>query len=653
MGDHPPHKKRRNRVPISCFSCRSLKTKCDGVRPVCSTCAHNGRECVFTQRGISGGNMVTVSQDYVRGLEKRLELLERSNTASALPPAAATPAPPRPAPERSILSGPSSSAVMVDANVSIGGLSFTQLILNSLHGHDNVKAQSIMTDREARARPSLLAGDDLYTLPENTAEVLDRFFTVRNILAPVFHAPSARPALEAAIRCSPAERHHHQSALALLNMILALCTSHFLIDEANPQTARKHYDIAMALLHPTLLRDWRLEHVQALVLGARYLQGTSCGDECWNVLGLAIRIAYGLRLHQDPPETDPPPLRETKRRVWYSAYTLDMLLSMIYERPSATRSDFTVCPPEDLDDDCIQEDRLLRPTPRRPSFMAFFLQVIKLYRIVENTLACLEKNPQDPREIAELIMALDEDYQRWQRERPAHLVLNYGNAQEPPWILALRGNMVRILIHRLSLGVTLHHLAQPQQIEDSMVSHILQHSQATCVAAAMDTVDIVALRHEQTRHTMGLDWFNIYYLFNAVLVLVSHVVDPAHSEDRPALAKVEQALHMIKAMSSNHSFARRASLFLQQLVGYMNQFLGSRKPREDNAPRAHIPSAQESSTLPPTMPGAPVFPDLQALCGFTQNLTDNLETQLEDFDTRGLSGSLWTFQDQGSYTGFS
>ena len=53
-----------------------------------------------------------------------------------------------------------------------------------------------------------------------------------------------------------------------------------------------------------------------------------------------------------------------------------------------------------------------------------------------------------------------------------------------------------------------------------MVSHILQQSQAACVAAAMDTVDIVALRHEQTRHTMGLDWFNIYYCKSAPLTLL-------------------------------------------------------------------------------------------------------------------------------------
>lgn len=180
-------------------------------------------------------------------------------------------------------------------------------------------------------------------------------------------------AVKYALRCSAEEKYQHRSSFILLNMILALCTSHWLLDvDENAPTARKHYDIAMTLLQPNMLRDWTLEHVQALLLGARYLQGTTYGDECWNVLDLAIRIAHGLRLHQEPPQSDAPPLRETKRRVWYSAYMLDMHWSMVYERPPATKSsEFSVCMPEDLDDVCIQADRVLYPTPRQPSFLSF------------------------------------------------------------------------------------------------------------------------------------------------------------------------------------------------------------------------------------------------------------------------------------------
>lgn len=412
--------------------------------------------------------------------------------------------------------------MLVDADVSIGGVTFTQAILNSLHGHNSLKAQSIVARGDPHTRQSFLTPQDLFSLPDNTLETLDRYFAFRNILTPLFHEPTARSMFNAALHCSAEEKHLHRSAFILLNMILALCTSHWLLDiDENTSTARKHYDIAMTLLQPAMVRDWALEHVQALLLGARYLQSTTCSDECWNILGLAIRIAHGLRLHQEPPQSDSPPLRETKRRVFYSAYILDMHWSMVYERPPATRSsEFSICIPEDLDDACIQPDRVLYPTPRQPSFLSFCIQNIKLYRIVEKALARLSECRLERRATAEFVMSLDEDYQTWLRERPAHLILNPQEPKEPMWILALRGNMVCILVHRQSLKVSLHEKDEPGPIQESTVEHILRSSQNICVNAAMDSIDIVALRHEQTKGTMGLDWFNVYYCKLAPPILI-------------------------------------------------------------------------------------------------------------------------------------
>lgn len=299
--------------------------------------------------------------------------------------------------------GKSPSSVVADANVSLCGVTFTQLILNALHGHENVKAQSRSTDNDVREKQAHLTEEDLYSLPFNAAELLDQFFSLRHTLSPVFHVPTVRPLFDMALRCRPEERHQHKSTFILLNMIFALCTSHWLIVSedtvANHRAARRYYDIAMMLIQPNLLRDWSLGHVQALLIGVRYLQGSSCAAECWNILGLAIRIAYGLRLHRDPPDTDPPPLRETKRRVWFAAYTLDGLLSMIYERPSSIRSaECSILLPEDLDDACIRSDGLLYPMPRRPSAMIFSIEVIKLYRIMETLMTQLTGNIDNGRE---------------------------------------------------------------------------------------------------------------------------------------------------------------------------------------------------------------------------------------------------------------
>jgi hypothetical protein len=61
----------RKRVSQACNACRGKKLKCNGVRPACSTCVVQERECVYgtltKKRGLPEG--------YVRGLERLLALL--------------------------------------------------------------------------------------------------------------------------------------------------------------------------------------------------------------------------------------------------------------------------------------------------------------------------------------------------------------------------------------------------------------------------------------------------------------------------------------------------------------------------------------------------------------------------------------------------
>ncbi|KAH8594435.1 fungal-specific transcription factor domain-containing protein [Bisporella sp. PMI_857] len=61
----------RKRVSQACDQCRKKKLKCDGLRPICSTCVSLGRQCFYgdavKKRGLPEG--------YVRGLEKLLGLL--------------------------------------------------------------------------------------------------------------------------------------------------------------------------------------------------------------------------------------------------------------------------------------------------------------------------------------------------------------------------------------------------------------------------------------------------------------------------------------------------------------------------------------------------------------------------------------------------
>jgi salicylate hydroxylase len=282
--------------------------------------------------------------------------------------------------------------------------------------------------------------------------------------------------------------------------------------------ARSFYDTAMSLIQPTLLEDWNIEKVQTLLLGARYLQSSNSPDECWNVLGLAIRIAYGLELHRPPNVKLDYIAKETRKRVWSACFGLDKLLSMIYGRPAATStSTFTTPLPEDLDDDCIQLSRILYPTPRRPSIMSFSIQVAKLYRVLESTSRLYGRGKVTWDTLASTVFSLDEEFEEWNRALPEHLkVHDDGDKQhnEQALILALRANMVRILIHRQSLALTLRFLSGSggeKRGSEGLKNNMFQYSRNICVQTAMNTITLVGLRHEKTTDAVGPSWFNLYY----------------------------------------------------------------------------------------------------------------------------------------------
>lgn len=399
------------------------------------------------------------------------------------------------------------------------GESFTQLILNAMN-HPSVKLDSQSFSSPQDSSVEMRSSDDLFSPPPNARKLLQVYFDFHHELTPIFHVPSIMAQFEQVLGNRIVSRStDHVYTLAILNMICALAAAHSRQGHGGSDaTSRKYYNTAMQLMQPNLMSEWRIEKVQALLLGARYLQSSSYSDECWTVLGLAIRIAYDLELHRPPdPEQFDCIDQEVRKRVWYACFGLDKLLSMIYGRPSATSTaTFSTPLPEDLDDDCIRPNRLLFPSVQTTSSMSFFLQVSKLYRLLEAT-TVLGDQPA----LADLVR-LDEEFEMWQAEVPDRLRIREGalREDEATLILALRANMVCILIHRQSLVSGLSALSSVSSISapttkgwegGRLRTSMLRRSRQICVSTAEETIRLVAERHEQTKNAMGPSWFNLYY----------------------------------------------------------------------------------------------------------------------------------------------
>ena len=494
------------------------------------------------------------SSRYIRSLERRVRLFEdRQQSVPIVPEQTDLSSPPRnqtPRPARdaraALLSAsrpPSSvpdsyrhvpDAIITESpEIFMGGKaseSFTQLILNAMnHGSAKMETHSYSSPKEiigdTRGRP------DLLELPPDAGNLIKVYIGFHHIVTPIFHVPTILAQFERVLTCDPTHRHEHLYTIALLNMVCAIVVVHNRLKQGRPEIvgpiARNYYDTAMLLVRPTIFADWTIEKVQILILGSCYLQASSYPEECWNTLGLAVRMAYGLELHRPPDPTRFDCIaQEVRKRVWAACYVLDQLLSMIYGRPAATsaKSFFTTLP-EDLDDDCIQPSRLLYPSIKSElTGMSFFLAISKLYRILEST-ASLNDHPS-----LENILRLDEEFEAWSANLPPSLKIRNGAIveNEISLILALRANMVRILIHRQSLVSVLNSLSgrstptlasSREELDEKggrLRLSMMQRSRQICVTTAEDVIQLVGQRHEQTKDAMGPSWFNLYYCMSRV-----------------------------------------------------------------------------------------------------------------------------------------
>ncbi|RFU79707.1 hypothetical protein TARUN_2513 [Trichoderma arundinaceum] len=549
------------------------------------------------------------------------------------------------------------------------GESFTQLILNAMN-HPSIKleAQSFPSPRDSSVE--MRSSEDLFSPPLEARELLQVYFDFHHELTPIFHVPSIMARFEEVLNNRDAPRNVESLyTLVILNMICALAAAHSRQGRGcSDTTSRKYYNTAMQLMRPALMSEWRIEKVQALLLGARYLQSSSYSNECWTVLGLAIRIAYDLELHR-PPDPDKFDCieQEVRKRVWYACFGLDKLLSMMYGRPAATSTaTFSTPLPEDLDDDCIRPTRLLFPSVQTSSNMSFFLQVSKLYRLLEATTVLGDQ----PR-LADLV-SLDEEFEAWYADVPDKFQIHTSAAREDETalILALRANMVCILIHRQSLVSGLSALSSasstsipaPKGWEGGRLrTSMLQRSRQICVSTAEETVRLVAERHEQTKNAMGPSWFNLYYLFTSILIIVSHVVDPEFQYDRSALMHLDQAVNMIRQMSVNHLCAQRAYAFLQQLLGLLDRTMPEerhRSPERYSTPLTAMAGSNiggEETTMCSSCTTVTANEhidngdyDLWSLWDTTQGLTMDLGSQLELHSTLGSDAWSWGAENNDS-----
>lgn len=111
-----------------------------------------------------------------------------------------------------------------------------------------------------------------------------------------------------------------------LNAMLALgCEFSDVCPEDKEAASAMFFDRMRNLLHLDVLDSGSMSHVQALLLVGQYLLCTHYPTQCWNVIGLACRMAIGLGLQLDNSTDDVSEAEKQIRcRVWYGCVQMDM-----------------------------------------------------------------------------------------------------------------------------------------------------------------------------------------------------------------------------------------------------------------------------------------------------------------------------------------
>lgn len=120
----------------------------------------------------------------------------------------------------------------------------------------------------------------------------------------------------------------------LLNLVFALGSQFDTIGEGGDRSelGSAFFGRAKALIDFDMLAQGNIYLVQILILMGQYLQSTDMTSACWNIVGLAIRVAQGIGLHHEPEYCDQGCCSkgnlnqvetEMRRRAWTGCMILD------------------------------------------------------------------------------------------------------------------------------------------------------------------------------------------------------------------------------------------------------------------------------------------------------------------------------------------
>ncbi|KAK8846752.1 hypothetical protein IAR55_005839 [Kwoniella newhampshirensis] len=372
---------KRERCPNACNRCKAKKLKCfqtEGSKPNCAGCVKAKEECIFEApipKHAGGTKYVLALESRVAKLESALAELDpfHPEINDHYNPSGGNGGPSQAPRPRSTDTPESRNGTGDDMSAEVGyvslsrlgpeqflgessGFAFSRVLKHAIQIH---RPQAKLPTDQPRPPNLMVQPDSPLPNPINPNPSLPPLQVAEDILTTLYrHLQSRYPFLDwARLRtwhtrraqiCFTPQTTDDQIGAFFLWTVYAIGVE-FNPREPNLDSAETYFEQAMRHLD-AVLSAYDLTTVQGVLLIVFFAFRSPSGPPLWLLTGFAMRLCVELGLHRKASPTNDPLQNESRKRIFWSAYSFDRLISLASGRPfNLSDSDIDVELPVDVD----------------------------------------------------------------------------------------------------------------------------------------------------------------------------------------------------------------------------------------------------------------------------------------------------------------
>ena len=427
---------------------------------------------------------------------------------------------------------------------------------------------------------------------------------------------------------------------ALADVVIALCmqygmarlpsaeqglnvTSSASVSKTDATIAGRWYYRRCQTLLSAELESPIISTLQCQILCSIYLCCASFPNMADSACGLAVRTAYMLGLHLEPPQSMPRRERETRKRLWWTLYVMETKMSMKLGRPFLLHDSSTTCSlPADDHEIATLVGSSFAPLGENVTWLTWNLHNTKLLLAARKAYTTFYDGAPDTFNTCDS-QPITERLQHWLRDVPEAIKTQRQNNGLPfstdqsalqieqfaPLWLQRQRLLLELLYHNLCIN-----LYRPF-ISFAPATAQTRLADGTAVKCAAHAMALIHMMHQVLTSTSILaGWLETFqWQWNAAMTLVGFVLAYPHDDSTGAArSTIDLSLAVLENYGNSFAVAARAANIMGELRAKVDMLIeksqGKEGVRLENMPLATDYQGIDEGTLKDAN-----FPDLPSM----------------------------------------